>query len=110
MVYYSQVSEEQLSNIFIGLTKWKKHPLEYDHAASYVDHIVDYCEILDQTSYHALARYAGHKKFGKHIFKYTRNKSTSWYIIYDVEIESNTIYIQHISSNHTTKSKNVFFS
>lgn len=105
MVYYSLAAEEQLSTIFIGLTQWKKHPLEYGHAASYVDDIVDCCESLDQTNFHALARYAGHKKFGKHVFKYARNKSTSWYIIYDLEMASNTIYIQHISSNHTLKLK-----
>ena len=105
MVYYSHAAEDKLSSIFIGLTKWKKHPLEFDHAANYVDDIVDCCEVLDQNSYHAFARYASHKKFGKHIYRYERNSSTTWYIIYDVEIESNSIYIQYITSNHTTKLK-----
>ena len=105
MVYYNKQARNDLLSIFKGLLYWKKHPLEYDHAAQYISDLEAICRELDQTSYHALARYASHKKFGKSVYKYARNKSTSWYIIYDVEMESNTIYIQHITSNHTTKLK-----
>jgi len=85
MVYYSQLADDDLTDIFIGLTRWVKHPLEYEHAAKYVDDIADTCDQLDQSSYHAPAQYPAHVKYGKNVYKYTRNKNTTWYIIYDYD-------------------------
>jgi hypothetical protein len=47
------MAENDLSGIFIGLSLWKKHPLEFEHAMKYVDDIVDVCENLDKTNFHA---------------------------------------------------------
>ncbi len=105
MVYYSKLADEDLSNIFIGLTIWKKHPLEFNHAANYVDDIVDSCDKLDQSSYHENSQFLEHIEFGEKVYKYIRNKNTTWYIIYDFDVNSNTVYIQHITSNHITKGK-----
>jgi len=49
MVLFSYLAENDLSSIFIGLSFWKKHPLEFEHAVKYVDEIVDVCEKLDKT-------------------------------------------------------------
>ena len=102
MVLFSQLAENDLSNIFIGLSLWKKHPLEYEHAMNYVDDIVDLCESLDKTNHHFNTQFEMHKKYGKKVHCYNRNKNTTWYIIYDIDLSTNTIYIQHITSNHTT--------
>ena len=102
MVLFSHLAENDLTNIFIGLSLWKKHPLEFKHAEKYVDDIVDVCESLDKASYHANVQYNIHKQYGEKVFCYTRNKSTTWYIIYDIDLGSNTVYIQHITSNHVT--------
>jgi len=102
MVLFSLLAENDLSDIFIGLSLWKKQPLEFEHAKQYVDDIVDVCENLDKTNYHANAQFEVHKKYGKKVMNYIRNKNTTWYIIYDIDLTSNTIYIQHITSNHIT--------
>jgi len=105
MVLFSLMAENDLSGIFIGLSLWKKHPLEFEHAMKYVDDIVDVCENLDKTIFHANVQFEIHKKYGKKVLNYIRNKSTTWYIIYDIDLASNTIYIQHITSNHVTISE-----
>lgn len=105
MVLFSHLAENDLASIFIGLSLWKKHPLEYEHAIKYVDDIVDVCENLDKTSYHIDVQYEIHKQYGKKVHCYNRNKSTTWYIIYDVDLLSNTVYVQHITSNHVTISE-----
>ncbi|MFZ4583082.1 MAG: hypothetical protein ACOYM7_10575 [Paludibacter sp.] len=102
MVLFSPLAENDLSSIFIGLSLWKKHRLEFNHVEKYVDDIVDVCENLDKSVYHANVQYEIHKQFGKKVHCYNRNKSTTWYIIYDIDLASNTIYIQHITSNHVT--------
>lgn len=103
MVYYSELSENELFNIVIGLANWEKHPIELEHALSYYDDIREACDKLDKINYHADCQYETHKIYGKKVFQYCRNKQTTWYIIYDVDIETNTIFIQHITSNHLTE-------
>jgi len=102
MVYYSEQSENDLYNILIGLANWEKHPLEIEHAFRYYDDIRYICDKLDKTSVHQLSRYIIHKTFGAYVYKYTRNKNTTWYIIYNYDKQNNIVYIQHITSNHVT--------
>ncbi len=102
MVYYSEKAQHDLTEIFWGLINWPKHPLEFNHASAYLDDIHVICNNLDKTNYHANVQFEIHKKYGKKVFNYTRNKNTTWYIIYDIDVVSNTIYIQHITSNHIT--------
>ncbi len=80
MVYYSDNAEKDLFEILVGLANWDKHPLGIEHALSYYDDIRDTCDKLDQSSYHAPAQYPAHIKYGKNVYKYTRNKNTTWYI------------------------------
>jgi len=103
MVYYSERAENDLYNILVGLANWEKHPLEFKHALSYYDDIRELCDKLDQTIKHQTPRYLIHKTFGAYVYKYARNKNTTWYIIYNYDKLNNTVYIQHITSNHVTK-------
>jgi len=94
--------KNDLIEIFWGFMNWKKHPLEYNHASTYLDDIYEVCNKLDKTSYHATAQYQLHKQHGNNVYKYKRNKNTTWYIIYDFDILNNVVFIKHIMPNHTT--------
>lgn len=102
MVYYSKIAQNDLTDLFWGLLTWDKHPLEQDHVSSYLDDLQDICNRLDQLSYHAKAQLQLHKKFGDNVYKYRRNKNTTWYIIYDFDELNNIVYINHIMPNHTS--------
>jgi len=102
MVYYSERAQQDLIEIFWGLITWEKHPLEYSHAVAYLDDIYEVCNSLDYTNYHASTQYQLHKQFGSKVYKYKRNKNTTWYIIYDFDISNNSLLIKHILPNHTT--------
>ena len=101
MVYYSSQADIDLYDILVGLQKWGKHPLTYEHASQYVDEIVDVCDTLDTTVYHFPAQYPDHSQYGKFVYAYKRNQRTTWYVIYDIDEEKN-IYIQKIISNYLT--------
>jgi len=103
MVYYSEQAENDLYNILIGLANWEKHPLGIQHALNYYDDIRQKCDKLDQTIHHPLTRYLIHKTHGTYVYKYSRNRNTTWYIIYDYDKQNNIVFIQHITSNHVTK-------
>jgi hypothetical protein len=105
MVYYSQSALADLEEIFEGLLSWPKHNLEYNHVVTYHNELRSICDSLDTRTYHFEANFESHKKFGKKVYSYNRNKNTTWYIIYEVDITTNTIYIQHITSNHITISE-----
>lgn len=102
MVYYSPIADADLANIFIGLSTWRKHILEYEHVDKYVDDIIEICEMLDKLTYHSKTMFLEHKKHGEFVYKYARSKTTVWYIVYNFNEHQKTIYIQHIISNHTT--------
>ena len=103
MVYYSPAADTDLAKIFIGLSTWQKHALEYEHVAKYVDDIIDVCDLLDKLTYHSKTTYVDHKKHGEIVYKYSQNKATTWYIIYDYNQYQKVIYIQHITSNYSTQ-------
>jgi len=44
-----------------------------------------------------------HKRIGDKVYKYRRNKNTTWYIIYDYDELNNIVNIKQIIPNHTTK-------
>ena len=102
MVYYSQTAKDDLDSIFEGLLSWPKHDLEYNHVIEYHNDLKVICDSLDAKSFHFEAKNESHKFFWKKVYPYVRNKSTTWYIIYDWESESNSVFIQHITSNHIT--------
>ena len=101
MVYYSDVAKYDLKEILQGLATWRKHPLSYDHAARYVADIRTTCDNLEYKSIHFNADYEIHKKYGKKVYLYKRNSTTSWYIIYNID-EKGDIFIQKIINNHLT--------
>ena len=102
MVYYSKIAQNDLIEIFWGLLTWEKHPLEYDHVSSYLDVLQDMRNKLDKLSYHSKAQFQIHKQFGEIVYKYRRNKNTTWYIIYDYDETKNLVFIKHIMPNHTS--------
>jgi len=102
MVLFSNKANQDLDDIYEGLLNWKKIHLERTSVINYVLDIIDVCASIDKTNYHANAQFEVHKKYGKKVFNYILNKNTTWYIIYDIDLASNTIYIQHITSNHVT--------
>ena len=101
MVYYNNKADSDLDNILEGLFTWQKHTLTRDFCLSYVSDIVDVCDSLDAKAFHLNASYETHKRYGEKVHKYVRNKSTTWYIIYDID-ECNNVYINKIISNHMT--------
>jgi hypothetical protein len=103
MVLFSEIANQDLDDIYNGLLSWEKFQLERNYVISYVVSIVEECGKLDQLSYHKKARYKAHKEFGVNVYLYRRNRNTTWYIIYDYDRSNNIIYINHITSNHTTK-------
>lgn len=102
MVLYSDRVNNDLDNILYGMLEWEKFTLTFEHISNYISDIISVCDKLDQTSYHANTKYKIHKQFGSKVYKYRRNKNTTWYIIYDYSKQHNLVYINHITSNHTT--------
>jgi hypothetical protein len=101
MVYYDPAAKSDFADIFIGLVTWEKHPLEYEHAMSYVTDIQNICDTLDTRTRHKDAAYRTHLRYGSKVFPYKRNNRTTWYIIYDVDTFNN-VFINKIISNYLT--------
>ena len=103
MVYYSKQAESDLDDILEGLLTWQKHSLTREFCMDYVSDIIDVCDSLDNKKFHLNTLYETHKHYGKKVFKYFRNKNTTWYIIYDTD-SYNNIFINKIISNYLTVS------
>lgn len=102
MVFFSEIADNNLKELLIGLIKWKKHPLERIHALAYVDDIVEVCLTLDSINHHSNTTHSIHKKYGKRIHRYRRNPQIVWYIIYDLDDHVNVL-INKIMSNYVTR-------
>jgi len=101
MVLYSDTANNYLDEILQGMLNWKKIKLSFEHITNYISDIIDVCDKLDQTSYHANTKNQYQKLFGNKVYKYRRNKNTTWYILYNYSKYDNIVYINHITSNHT---------
>jgi hypothetical protein len=101
MVSYSEQSKDDLRDILWGLAMWEKHPLGYEHAMSYVGDIRYVCDHLDKQTYHRDTVNNTHKRYGSKVYPYKRNKQTTWYIIYNLDIHGN-VYVNKIMSNYLT--------
>ncbi|MDO5664246.1 MAG: hypothetical protein Q4G63_03185 [Bacteroidia bacterium] len=101
MVFFSEIADNDLTEILLGLISWEKHPLEKTHALNYVDDIVSVCHSLDTKSFHSKTTYPAHKRYGEKVYRYGRNPQTIWYIIYDIDKYGN-VFVNKIMSNHTT--------
>jgi hypothetical protein len=102
MVYYSNVAKDDLKIILWGLANWKKHPLEYEHAASYVSDIRKEADKICTNNFHQDCRYEQHLKYGEKVYVYKRNMQTQWNIIYDWDNVNKIAYVLKILSNHLT--------
>ena len=101
MVYYSKQADDDLDEILEGLLTWKKHTLTREFCMSYVLDIIDVCNNLDTQMVHLDTSYETHKRYGKKVHKYSRNKNTIWYVIYDIDLDNN-VYINKIINNYLT--------
>ena len=103
MVYYSIQASTDLDDILEGLLTWRKYSLTREFCLDYISDIIDVCDSLDTKKFHLNTFYETHKRYGKKVHKYLRNKNTTWYIIYDIDINNN-VFIKKIISNHLTVS------
>jgi hypothetical protein len=101
MVYYSKQAENDLDDILDGLLTWQKITLTRDFCIDYISAIIDICDNLDSKVLHTKCVYETHKRYGNKVHNYSRNKSTSWYIIYDIDSYGN-VYVNKIISNYLT--------
>ncbi len=100
-VYLSKIAIDDLKDIFTALITWEKGPLELEHALQYIDDIENQCYSIGTKTYPAKANYSTHKLFGDKVYKYRRNPTTTWYIIYMIDNHQN-ILITKIISNYKT--------
>ena len=101
MVYYSKQADADLDDILEGLLTWQKHTLTRELCLNYISELIDVCENLDAKIVHFDTFYEVHKRYGRKVHKYFRTKSTTWYIIYDID-SYNNIYVNKIISNYLT--------
>jgi mRNA-degrading endonuclease YafQ of YafQ-DinJ toxin-antitoxin module len=101
MVFISRQAKIDLDNIVIGLLEWEKIELTVGEVMQYVDDIVTVCYQLDSSFHHHKATYNDHLKHGTYSYPYKRNKQTTWYIIYDVNMQNN-ILVNKIISKYKT--------
>jgi hypothetical protein len=101
MVYYSNQAEKDLDDILDGLLTWQKQVLTREFCLNYISDIIDICDSLNTQMFHFEAVYETHKRYGKKVHKYSRNKNTLWYIIYDID-SYNNVYINKIINNYLT--------
>jgi len=103
MVYYSKQATDDLDEILEGLLMWRKHSLTREFCMDYISDIIDICDSLSAKRFHLNALYEIHRRYGKKVHKYFRNKNTTWYIIYNTD-SNNNIFIKKIISNYLTVS------
>ena len=101
MVFISRQAKIDLDNIVVGLLEWEKITLSIQEVMQYVDDIVEICYQLDNAVYHHQAKYERHLKYGSYSYPYKRNKTTTWYIIYEIDLHRN-IYVNKIINNYLT--------
>ena len=99
MVFINRQAKIDLDNIVIGLLEWDKITLDVQEVIQYVDDIVAICYHLDNSANHLKAKYKSHLKHGAYAYPYKRNRSTTWYVIYDTD-SLNNIFVNKIISNH----------
>ena len=101
-VYFSEQSEQDLSDIVVGLLLWQKVTITEEETLQYVDDIYDMAYTIPDLSYHHKCTYVMHRQYGEYHLKYKRNYRTTWYIIYDIDLFSGNFKIQRVISNYKT--------
>ena len=108
MVEFSKQARIDLESIFDGLLGWRtsngQFYLETNTVIDYHNDILDVCEYLDKLTYHTKAKYPDHLQFGSYVYVYRRNAKTNWYIIYNMNVPRNEIFVEKIMNNYLTTS------
>ena len=105
LVVISRKFRDDLEDCFDALMFPKfgnRPPLTYEEAHKYIDDIADFALSLGEIKYHADCVYKIHKQYGEKAIRYNRNKNTQYYVIYDLDEEKNTIYVERLITNHIT--------
>ena len=101
-VFFNEQSEQDLSDIVIGLLLWTKISITEEEAFRYADDIYFAAQSIPDLLHHKKCQYNIHRQYGKYQLNYKRNRRTTWYIIYDIEPNSGNILINKIISNYKT--------
>ena len=101
-VFFNEQSEQDLSDIVVGLLLWTKVAITEEEAHRYADDIYDMAQSIPDLFNHKKCQYDIHRQYGEYQLNYKRNRRTTWYIIYDIEPNSGNILINKIISNHMT--------
>ena len=103
MVIWSETAESDLMDILYALITWKKHkPLTLEAADLYIEDIRKAGDRICTLSYHQNATYTSHRVYGTKVYRYKRNASTMWYLIYDWDEVNSVAYVNKIMSNYLT--------
>ena len=107
MVFFNQSALDDIEQIFVGLLEWHTKDnfqlfMTFDEVWSYRNDLFNVGNSLDILPYNAEAQYEMHKKYGRYVYRYDRNKRTQWYFVYDKI--GNDVFINKIISNYLTVS------
>lgn len=102
MVLYNKQALADFDRLFDALLHWEKIELNRDFTIDYVNKLKKQCESISKTSYHFPAVYKTHKRHGNYVHRYRCNHNTTWYIIYNIDLQGH-ILINRILSNHVTQ-------
>ena len=75
--------------------------LTYEEAIDYKNDIINFALSLRNRKTHTNCVYAIQKVFGEKAARYDRNKTTQYYIVYNLDLSGN-IQIERIMTNHIT--------
>jgi len=106
MVYYSKRSQKDFVRIFKGLLNWQtknKQPrMTYVEVVGYRNDLYKNSLSIENLPIHKKARFEEHRKYGKFVNSYKRNRRTIWYFIYDIT-PNGDILIKKIMNNYLTQ-------
>ena len=101
-VFFNEQSEQDLSDIVVGLLLWTKVSITEEEALRYADDIYVMAQSIPNLLCHKKCKYITHRQYGEYQLTYKRNRRTTWYIIYDIEQNSGNVLINKIVSNYMT--------
>ena len=101
-VLFNEKANKDLIEIVSGLMTWKVYNFDREQAIKYKDSIVAAARKLETKKRHTKCSYERHLLYGSYVYKYNRNKMTTWYIIYNIDEINHYILIEKIMSNHQT--------
>ncbi len=75
--------------------------MELSQVIAYIREIRKTCDGLNKATIHKTCSYKTHQVYGRYVYRYRRTSATVWYIIYNLDSQSN-IRIEKIINNYLT--------